>query len=122
MEKLSVTEQLHARNGSFHLKCEGEVQYNENYETIPDEFICTKCESGGVEEPMEKIKQAQQTIDKDSATTERDINETESKIKMEDDLGPRQKILKQSFANQSISPSQYLAKSFGGSLEGDQCQ
>ena len=113
--------------GSFHVRCEGEVQYNENNESVTDEFMCTKCEGGGVEEQVEKIKKAQETIDKDSAETERDITETESKIKylekkMEEDLGPRQKVLKQSFTKLGISPSQYFAKSFGGSLEGNQCQ
>ena len=112
---------------SVHIRCEGQVQYNENYQTIPDGFKCTKCEGGGVEDQVEKIKQAQETIDTDSAATERDITETEGKIKhlekkMTEDLGPRQKILKQSFAKLGISTSQYFAKSFGGSLEGNQVQ
>ena len=86
---------------------EGQVQYNENDQTIPDDFKCTKCEGGGVEDQVEKIKQAQETIDTDSVATERDITETEGKIKhlekkMTEDLGPRQKILKQSFTKLGI--------------------
>ena len=115
-------------NKNFHLRCEGQVQYNENDEdTLSEEFKCIKCEGGGIEEQMNKIKHSQEIVDQDLAATERDITETESKIahlekQMEEDLGPRQKVLKQSFVKLGISTSQYFAKSFGGSLEGNQCQ
>ena len=43
--------------------CECQVQYNENYETLPNDFKRTECEGGGVEQQVEKIKKkAQKTI------------------------------------------------------------
>ena len=110
-----------------HLRCEGIVQYNVDDDNLPDRFKCNKCEGENENKQLEKIEQAQETIDQDMAETERDITETEGKIKnldqeMEEDLGPRQKKFKMSFVKMGVSTSQYWAKSFGGSLEGNQCQ
>ena len=66
-------------------------------------------------------------VDSDVAAVERDIQEVETESKfiekeMEFDLGPRQKVFKESFRNLKKHCSQYFSKSFGGSLEGNQVQ
>ena len=107
----------------YHLRCEGLVDYT----TQPYNYCCTKCEGGTKIEQKKKIETAQEIVDKDLASVERDIMKTETTIKnmedkIEENLGKKQKILKESFKKLGISPSQYFAKSFGGSLEGNQVQ
>ena len=111
----------------IHLGCEGIVQYNIDNDTLPDIFKCNSCEGGNDMEQLKKIKCSKEDIDEDMAATERDKTETEGKIQnfdqeIEEYLGPRQKKFKESFVKMGISTSQYWAKSFGGSLAGNQCQ
>ena len=106
-----------------HLRCEGLV----DYEDTRTEYTCNKCEGGNEKNQHTKIKKAQTIVDGDMAAVQREIQEVETEVnhlenEMEDDLGPRQKIFKQSFKRLKINCSQYFAKSFGGSLEGNQVQ